>query len=332
MHCQLRVLNEVKFSVALCSYNGAAFIQEQLESIVSGSVQPSQIVVCDDGSSDTTADIVRAFAANSEVSVELHVNSENLGYVKNFEKAVTLCRHPIIFLSDQDDIWINDKAALVLAEFQNPEVGGVFSDADLAGDDLTPMGMTVFSRLLSKKSQKKLGSGDQDAMLAFLLSRPIVTGATFAFRNALLKNVIPFPDSRYFIHDGWLALAIASMSKLTVINRSLIIYRQHALQQVGLPKEGKPSAKSIQYPTLRRDYAHFYIEVSALLLSIPNIRPSARKILADAIAHNNVRVSLDRKLAGRPLAILAEVFKGRYHRFSSGLPSALKDLLAPQKG
>ena len=318
------------FSVALCTYNGAAYIVEQLHSIVTGSVPPCQIVVCDDRSPDDTARIVADFAASCAVPIELHVNDVNLGYVRNFEKAVSLCREPIVFLSDQDDIWASDKAATILTRFADPAIGGVFSDAMLAHADLSPMGMTMFSRLLSRKHRKQLLSGDPDTVFRFLLLRPIVTGATLAFRRSLINDLLPFPTSKFFIHDGWLALGIAALSKLDVVERPLVTYRQHPQQQVGLPKDDIAEADHrARYPTLRRDYARLYSEL-ATLLDHSDVRPGAHRVFREAVEHNDLRLSLAKRRFGRPFAVLRDLVNGRYGRYSSGPLSAASDLIRPQ--
>lgn len=327
----------MSFSVALCTYNGAAYIVEQLQSIVSGSVPPEEIVVCDDRSADDTVGIVSEFARSSAVPIRLEVNDVNLGYVKNFEKAVLLCRAPIVFLSDQDDVWNHDKAETILGRFADPDVGGVFSDAALVNADLSPMGKTMFSELLSAKQRKQLLTNDPDEVFRFLLARPVVTGATMAFRRSLVEALLPVPESRFFIHDGWLALAIAAVSSLVVIERPLIAYRQHPTQQIGMPKaaQGKDEIPEeehrARYPTLRRDYARLYDELRMSLLSRCEIRPGARRLIDDAIAHNRVRLSLANRTGSRPFAILKEIVSGRYARYSSGALSAASDLVRPQR-
>src|SRR5215467_4239016 len=102
-----------KLSVALCTYNGSRFLQEQLGSIGSQSRPPDELVICDDGSSDDTVDIIKRFALNAPFPVKLEVNASNLGSTKNFELAVSLCCGDVIALSDQDDVWDATKLAKI---------------------------------------------------------------------------------------------------------------------------------------------------------------------------------------------------------------------------
>lgn len=97
--------------VAVALYNGARFIVEQLDSIRNQTLSPDKVVFCDDGSKDNTVQIVNEYI--KEYSLEnswfLYQNEVNLGYIKNFYKAISLCDTDLVFLSDQDDIWKNDK-------------------------------------------------------------------------------------------------------------------------------------------------------------------------------------------------------------------------------
>lgn len=90
-------------STAMCTYNGEKYLREQLESIARQTLLPNELVVCDDCSSDETVEIIQDFSRNAPFSVRLMINENNLGFAKNFEKAITLCSGEIIVLSDQDD-------------------------------------------------------------------------------------------------------------------------------------------------------------------------------------------------------------------------------------
>src|SRR5882724_11959920 len=94
-----------RISVAMCTYNGAGFLSEQLESIAAQTRLPDELVICDDRSTDESVEIVRNFARHTPFSVRLEMNEENLGSTKNFEKSIGLCQGEIIALADQDDVW-----------------------------------------------------------------------------------------------------------------------------------------------------------------------------------------------------------------------------------
>jgi glycosyltransferase involved in cell wall biosynthesis len=96
-------------SIAMCTYNGEAYIAEQLESFVKQTYLPSELVVCDDRSQDGTIPIVQDFARTAPFPVRIQVNQATLGVRKNFERAITLCTGDLIALSDQDDVWQREK-------------------------------------------------------------------------------------------------------------------------------------------------------------------------------------------------------------------------------
>lgn len=86
-----------KISVALCTYNGEKFIHQQIDSILNQSLKVDEIVVCDDGSTDETQNILAKYQNKYPSIFKIHINEKNLRSVKNFEKAISLCSGEIIF-------------------------------------------------------------------------------------------------------------------------------------------------------------------------------------------------------------------------------------------
>lgn len=103
----------MKTSVALCTYNGEKYIKEQLDSILNQTKKVDEIIVCDDCSSDKTVEILNHYSSTNPGLFKIYINEQNLRSVKNFEKAITLCTGDIIFLSDQDDFWVNEKSGRI---------------------------------------------------------------------------------------------------------------------------------------------------------------------------------------------------------------------------
>src|SRR5437868_14993155 len=97
-------------SIALCTYNGQDFLRKQLNSLLDQSYKNLQIVVCDDASTDATIDLINTYKDDRLVR---HFNRTNIGYVKNFEQAISLCTGEFIALCDQDDMWRPDKIELL---------------------------------------------------------------------------------------------------------------------------------------------------------------------------------------------------------------------------
>ena len=125
----------MNISVALCTFNGEKYIEKQLDSILNQSIKVNEIIVCDDHSVDTTISILDKYSLNYPELFKLHKNENNLRSNKNFEKAISLCTGDYIFLSDQDDLWREDKVEKTLNVFsKNPTAEGVFSNATLIND------------------------------------------------------------------------------------------------------------------------------------------------------------------------------------------------------
>ena len=95
----------MKISIAMCTYNGAEFLPAQLQSILTQSRPPDEIIICDDRSTDDTQALLKKFATESPIPIAVHINDHNLGSVKNFERTISLCTGDVIALSDQDDVW-----------------------------------------------------------------------------------------------------------------------------------------------------------------------------------------------------------------------------------
>lgn len=116
-------------SVAMCTYNGEKFIKAQLESILAQTHVPDEIIICDDCSQDSTIDIVSSILKSWNGRYKIIVNQSNLGFKRNFAKAISLCTGDIIFLADQDDVWESCKIDVISKIFQNHnDISLIFHD------------------------------------------------------------------------------------------------------------------------------------------------------------------------------------------------------------
>lgn len=105
-----------KISVAMATYNGAEYLEEQLESIRTQTLPPDELIICDDRSKDNTVEVAKKYIQehNLSDSWKVYVNEENLGYADNFHKAAKLTTGDMIFFSDQDDTWRKDKIEIMM--------------------------------------------------------------------------------------------------------------------------------------------------------------------------------------------------------------------------
>jgi glycosyltransferase involved in cell wall biosynthesis len=333
----------------MCTYNGARYLGEQLDSIAAQSRPPDELVICDDCSDDSTDRIVCHFADGSPFPVRFQRNEKRLGSTKNFELAIGYCEGEIIVLADQDDVWHRDKLRLIEAEFEKrPEVGCVFSDAEVVDENLRPLGWRVWQ--LIRFGEKEQILFDQDLAFDVLLDHNVVTGATMAFRAEFRDLILPIPidlvhDGITVLHDGWAALMLSAVTELVFVSSLLIKYRQHPEQQLGVGSalgvgaqlQATGGATAISAAMRRRN--SFTGEIRYL----DTIRQRL-SLKAATITRGNVLSSLDARLAhvvaragmpsnklSRVPTVLRELLRLHYHRYSNGISSAVKDLfLAPR--
>ena len=320
-------------SIAMCTYNGSRYIDDQLSSIRNQTRMPDELVVCDDGSSDETVAKLQDFARNAPFPVRVFVNEMNMGCTRNFEKAIALCEGDLIALSDQDDIWVKSRLQRTEGVFtQDQSVGLIFGDADIIHQDSSSSSLRLwsagsFGRL--QRFQFRHAKATQA-----LLNHNVVTGATMAFRSAFRDVVLPIPD--IWVHDGWVALIISFFSNIAALSEPLIRYRKHPNQQFGplVEKMAFPqqlaTAKTFQrwqYELQLRQYEAAYDRL------IPYAKTERQKralqCINSKIVHLSARARMPKRKIKRVPVVLKELATMRYTRYSRGLMSAAKDLLLP---
>jgi glycosyltransferase involved in cell wall biosynthesis len=332
----------MKISIALCTYNGEKFLQDQLESIATQTRLPDELVVCDDRSSDRTLEILEKFRDKAPFPVHIHQNKTNLGSTKNFAQAIDLCSGDIIVLSDQDDVWKPAKLeTLEKAFLDHPEVGYVFSDGDLVNDSLQPIGRTIWeSNQFYGETYSRYVNGEQ--LLCFLRWQ-IVTGATMAFRARLKEYLPPFPEHKIWIHDGWISVVGSSIGEIGLpLKESLVLYRQHDRQQMGGNLTAKPTGLWNDFLALKQNRKEFiqswenssafFFSLRKHLMELPvDNRPETQKsikTLEEFEEHFQNRLKIfSRSSVGKLFLIAGELFSGRYGKFSNSWKSAIADLI-----
>lgn len=218
-------------SVALCTYNGENFIEQQLDSILNQTLKVDEIVVCDDISTDNTIKIIEEYSLKFPGIFKIYKNQYNLGSVKNFEKAISLCSGDIIFLSDQDDIWELNKVAVFESYFdKNQHINVLASNGYCITDE---------NEILDKYTIWDVPQFFRDKNIAFdyftmiNFTANIATGASMAVRKNFIKNIFPVPEIEGYHHDEWIALHGSKTNSFEILNDKLFSYRIHENQQVG---------------------------------------------------------------------------------------------------
>ena len=318
----------MKISVALCTYNGARYLEEQLASISAQERPPDEFVICDDGSSDETMEIVQRFAKAVNFRVHVHVNVENLGSTRNFEQAVKLCQGDVIALADQDDVWRPSKLRVVEHHLEeNPRAAFIFTDADMVSENLTPLGYRLWDAVHFSTHQRRLF--EQGRAPAVLVRYNVVTGATMAFRSEYRDDIFPIPPR--WVHDAWIALVLSTLAPCVFVDEALIQYRQHSTQQIGGKRHTfleKLEIARKQDQSALRAIADDY---EAVVKHLEPLRPKMNDLgwidtLDEKVLHFRARATMREKPLRIPL-ILAELFARRYSRCSLGWRSVAQDML-----
>lgn len=204
-------------SVCIATFNGGRYIKRQLDSIL-GQIAPSdEVVICDDGSSDDTVSIINSY---DDKRIRVFSNSARLGYVGNFERALTLSRGDYIFLSDQDDVWLPGRVADMVRYIQSSsDVLLVASNFDLM--DEAGVGVGEFRGLRSVSRFWFVNVG-----LIFLGRMPYY-GCTFVVKRKILDYCLPIP-SGIESHDIWIALIANMFGNVVNISGATLQHRIHA--------------------------------------------------------------------------------------------------------
>jgi len=319
-----------KFSVAMCTYNGARFVAEQLASIAAQTRPPDELVVCDDCSTDATIECVREFARTAPFPVRVFENEKNIGSTKNFERAVELCDGDFIAFADQDDVWLPEKLRRLEEILANESTALAFTDGDVVDESLRPLGQRVWQTIrFGEEEQRSFREG---RAFAVLLDHNVVTGAALALKAEFKKLILPFPndlthDGIPVIHDWWTALLIAAVGDVVFVSEPLFKYRQHAGQQMGVMSKHDEHATSFRRNTFSADVKY----IRAILERLSGVEEVRANVILDLearLTHLETRAAMPERRSQRIAPVLRELFARRYHLYSNGLASAAKDFLS----
>ena len=201
----------MSISVCMATYNGAAFIREQIESILSQLGPEDELIVSDDGSYDETIEIIKEYKDKRLVLVS--PNRRKKGPAFNFENALKQAKGEILFLSDQDDIWMPNKVEILCEKLEHADL--VFSDA------------FIIDRNGEKHKEHFCSLTPIQNVFENLLFNPYF-GATMAFKRRVLEKALPFP-AYIPMHDQWLGVIAHYYFSTAFVNKQLISYRRHGM-------------------------------------------------------------------------------------------------------
>lgn len=321
----------MKISIAMATYNGSRYLPEQLDSFLRQSRQPDELVVCDDCSRDGTIAILTDFQKRAPFPVFISRNEKNLGFIKNFEQALSLCTGDIIFLSDQDDVWLENKLETIEKTFlAHPEKMIVTNDQRIASQDL----------------QSSTGTTLENIRALGLEKAYMKAGCCTAIRKSWLEVVLPIPVE-IGTHDAWINRIGDFCQLRLIVEQPLQIYRRHEenTSHSLTSSAGKLSRLSkLTHYGIRDASGGWKHQIIATNLYIGRLEKRARQLKAlgagelveQTIAALQGKLpALEKRLEiasrprwRRPPELLRFWLSGGYRNFA-GWKSALKDMVRP---
>lgn len=205
-------------SVCLATYNGAAFVAEQIRSILDQLGTDDEIVVVDDGSKDQTLDIIRSFG---DPRIRIFPNEQNIGVNGAFGRAIGLATKDILFLSDQDDIWTAGRKDVMLKAFADPRVDVVAGNYRLIDRNGDSVPGTLAPDLRSDESRSRWVN-----LRRIFLGKQNYYGCAMAFRASIRHAILPYPAG-IECHDIWIGMLGVMADSMTHIDTPVLLHRVH---------------------------------------------------------------------------------------------------------
>lgn len=205
-------------SIAMATYNGEKFLKPQLDSILNQSYKNIELIICDDCSVDNTKEIIKEYA-NRDVRIKYFFNETNLGFIKNFQKAISLSNGDYIALSDQDDIWELNKLERLLKNIGKNDF--ICSNSLLINEKGDSQNITM-----KDSCNYHWIPNSKDILFKRILFTNIVQGSTMLAKSDFLKTCAPVPPEIEY-HDYWFALNACAKNGFAYLDECTIKYRQH---------------------------------------------------------------------------------------------------------
>lgn len=241
-----------RISVCMAAYNGSAHIREQLDSIFAELNADDEVIVVDDGSTDGTRELLSGL---TDPRLRVVLNDTNLGYVRNFEKALELSTGDIIMLSDQDDIWIPGRVDMLVAALRSADAA-VGNCAHFGGTPGYFQQLRVHPRYSTTYARNLLG---------ILVGYRLHWGSAMAVTKSLLEDALPFPAVMTESHDQWLGMVANVRKSVAYLSGDTV---QHRLHDANLTPK-KPRS----FRRVLRARAEFCVE---LAIAVARTRSSSR--------------------------------------------------------
>lgn len=199
-------------SVCMATYNGEKYLKMQLDSILKQLSSEDEVIISDDGSTDKTIDLIYEYKKIYN-NIKL-INGPQKGVVKNFENALKCAQGDIIFLTDQDDIWVDGKVERVIQEMNSREVDLIIHDACVIDNNEKIIYESFFQYRKSKPGLIKN------------IIKNSYLGCCVAFKKRVLEKCLPIPDN-ISMHDWWIGIVSERFFSVYFLNEIYLKYRRH---------------------------------------------------------------------------------------------------------
>lgn len=203
----------------MASYNGAEYISNQISSILKQLKEKDELIISDDGSTDGTIEIIKSF---NDSRILLLIHEKSLSFRKNiyphylvsqnFENALKRSSGDIIFLADQDDIWLDNKVVVMLSYLEKYSL--VMSDCNVINEKNDIVSDSFFN------------STNLPCGVIRNIIKPFYHGCCMAFKRQILDVALPFPK-KMILHDSWIGMLAEKFGNVKFIDEKLMLYRRH---------------------------------------------------------------------------------------------------------
>ncbi len=268
-------------TVLLAVFCGEKYLREQIDSILNQSLKDVRLVIRDDGSTDSSPEIIEEYANKFPERITVLSGKPTGSAMANFYEMLKAVDDDYIMFSDQDDIWVKDKVQITFDKMLKAESGErdkpilVHTDLTVVNKDMSIIANSFFS------FQKIY---PDDLSLNRLLVQNYVTGCTVMINRALKNRALPIPANAA-MHDWWLALTAASFGSIVTIKQPTVYYRQHGDNEVGAKAGGGLAfiiRKLKTFSEVSKNVAETYIQAELLLNAYGDILPDDKREIIEA--------------------------------------------------
>ncbi|MFT5963733.1 MAG: glycosyltransferase involved in cell wall biosynthesis [Flavobacterium sp.] len=209
----------MKISVCMASFNGSKYIESQISSILKQLKDSDELIISDDGSTDGTIELIELYKDN-RIKLVHHIRNKIVRkksyphYLvsSNYENALKQVTGEVVFLADQDDIWVENKIAIMMPYFNKYSM--VMSDCSVIDENDLIVSNSFFNKI------------DLPRGLVLNISRPLYHGCCMAFKRSILDIALPFPK-KTILHDSWIGILSENSGEVKFIEDKLVMYRRH---------------------------------------------------------------------------------------------------------